>query len=242
MQQSGSGWYIGIDVGKICHIMIGRKAGNRRIVCYIGKIRLQDGDLLTQAIEIMNRFGFSRTVIDAGPDISLPSGLQQKFGHTFVNPCVYVRPKAKELSWFDFDEDTGVVTASRTKALDNYVATLNKGLWQFPRCDLAKKEMIEHMKQMVRVEQVDEHGDKTATWETATTSNHFFHAGFYLHCAMEMDESDANQSLIGLPLGITSARIGGNREITTNKGFRASSDANSAEISALAGMLGRMRR
>ena len=202
----GTGWYIGMDVGKICHFMVGKRIGPKRIVAFCGKIRLTEGDLKKQAIEIANLYGFIRFVIDAGPDVSLPAGLQTHFGISYVNPCVYVKPKKGEMTWYTYKDDTGVVNASRTKAFDHYVETINKGKWVYPRSDIMK-EVRAHMGEMVRVETADEEGELTATWESASTSTHFFHAGFYLHLAMEMDEEGEGAALHS-PVGVSGVRIG----------------------------------
>lgn len=235
----GEGWCIGIDVGKVCHIMIGKRIGGRRIVANIGKIRLSAGPLLPQICEIVDKFKFSRIVIDAGPDVSLPAGLQDKYGHQYVNPCVYVKAKKSEMTWYVLNEETGVVNASRTKALDNYVETINKGKWQFPRCQVMK-EVRAHMQQMVRVEQADDEGEMVAVWETSSITNHFFHAGFYLHCAMEMDDAGAGSGIPIAPTDIHGIRVGGAKiELKKTMAQRGMS-SDSSMANGLASMLGRI--
>lgn len=234
----GEGWCLGIDVGKVCHIVVSKRAGGRRVVAWIGKVRLTAGPLLPQIQEIADKYTFSRIVIDAGPDVSLPAGLQGKYGHQFVNPCVYVKPKKGEMTWYVLKQETGVVNASRTRALDNFVDTVNKGKWQWPKCALMK-EAREHMQQMVRVEQADDEGEIEAVWETASTTNHFFHAAFYAHCAMEMDEEGAGSSLYVVPLDIHGVTMGGN-VIQTKKTMAQKGMSGESVGDSMAVMLGRL--
>lgn len=232
----GKGWYIGIDVGKVCHIVVGRKINGKKHVVWFGKLRISEGSLITQIAALVERFNFERIVIDHGPDVSIPAGLQDKFGSDVVHPCVYVKGRKDRPDWLDLKDDTGFVNVARTRGIDACVQSINAGKWIFPRTE-KMEEVRKHLQQMVRIEKDDDNeGDMVAVWEKATDSDHYFHAIVYLNTAMEMDEGAYSTGVTIAPTSILGVSVGA--------GYLESIRRNapqSSQHSELAGMFGRMR-
>lgn len=233
--ENGNGWYIGIDVGKICHITVGRKMNRKRHVVWFGKVRVSDGDLTQQIAAIMDRFGFARTVVDHGPEITVPDGLQKRFGKDVVHPCVYIKGRKDNPIWYDLKSEadqTGYVNVTRTKGIDSFVQSVNSGGWIFP--NVQEMETVrKHLQQMVRVESMNEDGEMEARWTKATDADHYFHSLVYLHTAMELDETEFNAANFFAPTNIAGIHVGPiatpNRSIISGTG-----------TSSLAQMFGRM--
>jgi hypothetical protein len=228
----GENCCVGIDVGKFVHIFVGKRMGGKTHVIAVYKLRFADGDMLGQVCEILDRYRFSLCVIDAGPDISLPQSLVDKYGSQ-VLPCVYTKGNKSQLSFWEIKDDRddfSIVNAARTKAFDHMVKQVNNGKFQFMGVEESlKTEICEHFQQMARKEDYNEEGEKVAKWVKLSDMDHFFHALFYTHLALEIENNDLSAAESVMPLSVMGARIGAGRiEVTTDVsralrmyGFRA---------------------
>lgn len=203
---------VGIDVGKSVHIFVGKRIGAKTHVAAAYKLRFSDGSMLTQVCDILDRYNFSRCVIDAGPDISLPQSLTEKYGDR-VLPCVYVKGSKTQISIYEIKENSeefDTVNAARTKLFDHLVKQVNNGKFEFMRVEESlKTEICEHFQQIARKEDYDEEGEKVAKWVKLSEMDHFFHALAYLHLANEIENTGFSASESVLPIGVVGARIGG---------------------------------
>jgi hypothetical protein len=238
-QEDGNNYYIGLDVGKVCHYIVGKKINGKKTVVGLGKLRITDGPLTEQAIKVFKRYGFIRGVIDSMPDISIPAALQDEFGHMFAHPAVYVKGKKQEVEWFKLLDETGFVNLSRTKCIDSLVQSVNRRKWIFPRIP-EMKEVRKHLQQMVRIERPDDEGEITATWVKSTDHDHYFHALIYLNAAMEMDNDNMSAADMVAPMGITGVIMGQTGQVAKMR-ENPKSIGLSSESHALAGLFGRIR-
>lgn len=208
----GEGFSVGIDVGKYCHIFIGRKLNGRRRIVGKFKLGFADGDVYDDLCDILDRFGFSLCTIDAGPDISLPKRLQEKYGTDRVHHCYYVAGKKASSDLYELDEDTGAVNAARTRLFDHMVKIVNKRGYQFCKMDqVEEKEVREHFSQMARKEEFNDEGEKIHKWVKLSENDHFFHALAYLHLSMEIYEGEYVASDGVVPFGAVGVSIGGHK-------------------------------
>ena len=206
---------VGIDVGKSVHVFVGKRMGEKNHILAAYKIRFADGDMFGQVCEILDRYNFQLCVIDAGPDISLPNMLIEKYGNARVLPCVYTKGTKNNLNFYEIKErpedsdEKDHVNAVRTKAFDHMVKAINGGKYQFMQVEEGlKKEICEHFQQMARKEEYDEEGEKVMKWVKLSDMDHFFHSLFYTHLALEI--VDTSYSVIDslAPLGIMGASVG----------------------------------
>ncbi len=195
---SGKGFYVGIDVGKVVYVMVGKRIDGVLHVVSAEKLSFAEGDMAGQINALFARYGFSGAVIDAAPDISLPNMLIAEHGNT-VMPCVYTKGTKFSLSLFDIKEtdDGDVINAPRTRLFDALVADINKSKIQFMRApEPLKDEIRSHFQQMVRKEEYNEDGDKTAKWVKLSDADHFLHALAYLYLAIEVEGLYTKQNMV----------------------------------------------
>lgn len=214
---------IGIDVGKNVHIFIGKKVGGKYKIVAIFKLRFSDSNMFGQVCELIEEYKATQIVIDAGPDISLPQMLQEKYGAQMVLPCFYTKGRKSELSWYEVkensDENKTYVNASRTKAFDHMVKQVNGSKYEFPKLpDEEKKEVREHFQQIARKEEFDDEGEKVAKWVKLSEMDHYFHAMFYCHLAMTISDIGYTALDQAAPFGVVGAAIGaaGAKQVTTD--------------------------
>lgn len=207
----GDGWCVGIDVGKYCHLFVGKKINGRRRIVYYSKLSFVNGDVFNDVCDVLDKFGFSICTIDAGPDISLPKRLQDKYGYDRVHHCYYVKGKNASSDLYEYDEETGAVNAARTRTFDHLVKIVNKRGYQFPEMpDADKKEIREHFGQMARKEEYNDEGEKVHRWVKLSDMDHYLHALAYTHLSMEFYDGEYIAVEGAVPIGgIIGAPIGG---------------------------------
>lgn len=185
-QTAGDGMYMGVDVGKTCHVMIGKPmpGGKVDVVACI-RVRAKDGPLFDQLKAIYEAFGCWRAVIDAGPDYTLGKALHDEFGEYF-HQCIYIKGSEKDLTYMRHDEDTNVISVLRTKGFDALVKELNSGKWSFCKGE-EEEEVLEHFKGMKRVEEINDVGERVSKWAKVNNFDHFLHSAMYLKTAIDFD-------------------------------------------------------
>lgn len=197
------GCCVGVDVGKVCYLVIGKKIGSIYHVNKLVRLKLLDGDLLPQFQKLFGDFRLRRMVIDAGPDFSLVKSLQDKYGDV-VNPCVYVKDDFRITNYYtvsEVEKTKNVVNAQRTKGFDSLVESANAEKFIYPLSSEAT-EFREHMNGMVRVEVINEEGELEATW-VKKGADHYLHALFYFKLACDIEGAGDNSGVIAAPYGVT---------------------------------------
>lgn len=206
----GSGFVMGVDVGKTVHVTVGRREGRTFKIVWYGKIKHDDENVLNWIIGKYLDFGCHRMVIDSAPDVTLWKNLIYKFGDE-VNPCVYSKDNAKKSQYFELKEEPSakMVVAMRTRGIDRLVEYINNGKTEFPRLsDLDDSvTFLQQLQGMKRVSQYSESGDMTSSW-VKTGPDHYFHSTFYCLLASDIDgdEYDIPENLAA-PTGVVGATI-----------------------------------
>ena len=174
--------FIGIDMGKVCHITIGRAEG-------IGKVKT----VLMEAVkveELEARFKYYSTLfpivggfIDRLPLIT-ESNKIRNISEFKVMPMQYGRgsggmivvPKNDEYGQLDY------VEAHRTLHLDKFANAIRSGYVTFAGYGTQKETIISHLRAMVRVFEEDKDGvEKLPVWKKKDKQDHYFHSLAYMY-------------------------------------------------------------
>lgn len=174
--------FIGIDMGKVCHITIGRAEG-------IGKVKT----VLMEAVkveELETRFKYYSTLfpivggfIDRLPLIT-ESNKIRNISEFKVMPMQYGRgsggmivvPKNDEYGQLDY------VEAHRTLHLDKFANAIRSGYITFAGYGTQKETIISHLRAMVRVFEEDKDGvEKLPVWKKKDKQDHYFHSLAYMY-------------------------------------------------------------
>lgn len=222
-QMSGSGYYIGIDVGNKLHVVIGKPVDGK--VHVVRKLKVQSTDdqsVKDQLAEIYKTYGCMRGVIDIQPEYDLGLELRKLLGEYF-HQCHYVKGRAQDVGHLKVDEDSGVISCARTRSFDQLARKVNKGGYLFP-ADGEEEEMCTHAQGMKRVDEEDEEGKRVAIWQKVGTGNdHSLHALNYLDMAIILDdpEQTGEETAAMLP-DIKGVKIGaGNKPSELDASVRA---------------------
>jgi hypothetical protein len=198
---AADGCVLGMDVGKTCHIMVGKRINSARMEIIHAETVRQDiskgeNAVVLRVSELLENFGCSRAVIDAGPDFSIAlaaidAGL---FGQVYAN--YYTRNAPSELSNLRVDPVDQILKSYRTGTLDHMVKAINTGRVYFCRSE-EKETITNHLRALKRVSKPGASGEDVAQW-ISTDADHYGHALNYLMIA---DELNAN-SLAGNVIGV----------------------------------------
>lgn len=182
---AGSGFILGMDVGKVCHLVIGRRDKHYLDVVHAERIKQDDDDaIFKRVVELLRMYGVSKAVVDAGPDFTTALKL---IGHGYLNQvfaCYYVRSTRASLANVDVKEVEQVINANRTGTIDELAKTVNKGQMRFARME-EMSVIASHLSNVKRIETENGRGERVASW-VKTGDDHYAHALNYLHMADSM--------------------------------------------------------
>ena len=201
------GSVIGSDVGKISHMLVGRRNGNYLDIIWAERIKQDgEGNLVKTWKERMAQYGAWRTVVDAGPDITSPKQLIAESAYHQAWACYFTKGSKKALEDYTEDEATQIVSAARTRIIDETVKMLNSGeirlLGNHPEMNTIKK----HFKTMKRVDRISETtGEKIEHWTSTSTENHYFFSLVYLVIADSMVQDGV--SAIPIPVSAMMRKV-----------------------------------
>lgn len=212
-QESGSATCIGIDVGKTCHLLVGRKMKGQLAILRMIRIRISsERSLFDQIKEVCRQYQAACICIDAGPDFSLVRDMKAEFGAKLF-PVVYVSDQPKIPNYFEIstqEKTKDTISAQRTKGFDSLVEEFNLGHISLPR-SAEMEEFKAHLKGMKRIEHEDKDGNIVATW-VKDGEDHYFHSLFYLMLACDVLNEGINGDVIPAPAAITGIIIGGGQQ------------------------------
>lgn len=197
------GCCVGVDVGKTCYLVIGKKVGAIYNVHKLVRLKILDGLLFPQFVKLFGDFRLRRMVIDAGPDFELVKALQNKYG-SVVNPCVYVKDDLRITDYYTISEvekTKDVINAQRTKGFDSLVEAANGSKFLYPMSS-EKEEFLQHLGGMVRVETINEEGELEATW-VKKGADHYLHALFYFKLACDIEGAGLSSGVVAAPFEIS---------------------------------------
>jgi NAD-dependent SIR2 family protein deacetylase len=154
--------FMGVDQGDNLHVVIGKrhqkKAGEIiHIGEYAGNRRGGDYSNWTQLDELMTRFKVSRCVVDALPETKAARAFAERFpGRVFI--CFFQERQKGSYQW---NEQTMMVKANRTEAMDASHRELSDGNVVLPRQSEILEEFAKHCHHTAkRLEEDEETGEQ----------------------------------------------------------------------------------
>lgn len=192
---------LGVDVGKLSHVAIGRKVGQVLEIVWLETVRQDENNATGRTlVDRYQQYRCLSGVIDAAPDISTPRWVAGQLPYGQVWGCYFIRGRGKsDLRSWAVDEREGVVKVSRTRALDEFVEKMNKGLIRLPIGLVDENEVRSHLQRLKRVINYDTAGEESAQWIASDPENHWLFAVFYAWLASEM----ISESGVGVPVGLS---------------------------------------
>lgn len=207
-----SGCVMGVDVGKVSHLVVGKKVDGKFSVVWIERV-LQDGEGSLQRTirERMGQFGVSRLVIDSQPDLSVPREL---IGGTWAGRVLAsyfvtgAGPRSVDL--LTVDEKDGVVKINRTRMIDELVRELNNGDVRLLESHADGEMFIRHLMQLRRIEEAGLEGVNKARWISVSDSDHYFFALLYAFAAahsLDVDGGYASRESLDMARLISKVKL-----------------------------------
>lgn len=177
----GGDLWIGIDVGQICHITIGRGANKDKIdIISIYPIRIDE--LVKHCKELCEKYNFRGGCIDRHPYEPTAREIFQETKGVIV-PVEYRGLKDVVAVENEYKEVTHV-QVNRTTFLDNFATRIRKKTCSISGYGHHKQVFIEHLRDMVR----EETPEKEAKWTKLNGNDHFFHSGAFMMIAPQVRE------------------------------------------------------
>lgn len=212
---------LGIDVGKVSHLIALHPTGGKLEVLFAERIRqgttaddpdkakLADDQLTATALLRAKQFGALRGVIDAAPDVTVPARvIDRSYYHQFW--ASYFVRTIKDTKNFSLDEVKQIVNIARTKMIDSLVKDINGGKIILPAGHPETEVIKNHLQNWKRVSRMsDTTGERVEAW-VATGEDHYAMALLYAYTANLMAREGA-ASVIALPTNamIQKVRVGG---------------------------------
>lgn len=197
-EHAASQTIMGIDIGKVSWVIIGKKVDKKIIILYAEKIRqTSDGHLLKRVLELAKFYGVVKGVMDAAPDFTTSSAFVSSswMGRFYAN--YYVRNKTtSSLSHIAIDEEEGIVKTARSVSFDLLVKLVNSGRCEFPRTK-ETNVLKKHLRNIKRVKGANSMGDETINW-VSIGDDHYAHALNYLNIAATLLGVKSTSTVVGV--------------------------------------------
>ena len=208
---SGGSYFLGIDVGKICWLTIGKKVKGRMFILETRSIRNEVdsrgvSSIVRTVLDFDTKYDFDGIIVDGMPDLTLSATIVA-LRPDVAYMCRYVE-RAPEVGAFNLFKPTGEVVTFRTEAFNLLAVALNSDMvkiLQNPEVDVVKL----HLGNFVKVVE-----DGVSRW-VKTGEDHFAHSMLYMMMAANA-LGNSFKALDGntvLSDGIICVNIGG----TTNR-------------------------
>lgn len=204
--EGASGCVMGVDVGVVSHIVIGKPVGNSLKILWLERVR-QDGENTLQLVveERMKQYGVLRVVVDAQPDISVPRALVANAWMGQVLAAYFVTgagPRTLDLCSVDVEE--GVIKIARTRAFDEMVREINSNgvglLKEHYELDL----FLQHLGRLRKVTGEGIDGQDRSRWISTSDEDHYALAMLYMFIAAKSLEE---QNLFVMPPEVLSGKM-----------------------------------
>jgi len=173
--------FMGIDIGRIKHFVVGSANGVFKIGTCESKEELES---------VIEQYDPQVVVIDAGPETTWAEEIKNKYiGKVYL--CRYRRDKNRgDLLLWGGDKGTredikdyGIVWADRTRIIDRVVNEMIRGniLYGLRKEDLEK--YIKHWESMRKIIERDASGMARYIWQSTNGVDHYCHATIYYYIA-----------------------------------------------------------
>lgn len=213
----GSGYYLGCDVGRQSHIVIGKPRTNHGVrkleVHYMERFRTtKDKTLDERIIDLIKLYGVKCAVIDSQPDFTVINKVARKHpSRTFGCEYQETRPanmtttkQSDQLSNIYANADDHIVKAYRTGTLNALMKVHNNGGIVYPvRSTQAATDetdmAAENFKNLKKVRMPDKYGDVKEAYKKLDGNDHYVHALNYLNMAIEIKGEMSKSEVTGAP-------------------------------------------
>lgn len=171
---------IGIDVGRTCHLVLGRIKGNvahpvRWMVC-------RDSDLEETVKTLFSQYNIVCGSVDRFPYTPTAHNLSRQTNKVIL-PVQYRGTQVIQLINDEFDQ-LSHASADRTHIIDAVTGLVRRGEMRMSGYGAHKQTIIAHLQDMVRIEVEG----KPATWTKLTGNDHFLHALAFMQAAITLHQ------------------------------------------------------
>jgi len=174
--------YIGIDLGKVSHIVIGVATPTGIQVVYYGTIDvkdLADNKLSTALLRIIRQVRAVKVVCDAMPNHETALQLVAEGQPLQCWGAYYTNGTKTSLDIYNFKDNQGILNIARTPAFDQLARAFNSGVIKLCRSSEAKidTDFNNHLLAMKKIREVN---SKEFKWIN-TGADHYAHALGYMY-------------------------------------------------------------
>jgi len=168
------GVFIGADLGKISHVVIGVDAEKRGLrVIWSGTVDVREIDGISLGawlVELFGKLNSLRIVVDAAPNYETALQLVASLPRNKAYGAYYSGANARNIDIYNFNDNTGIVTIDRTASFDDLAEAINGCKITFPSSGC----MTDHLLAMRKA--------PTGGWINVGP-DHYAHALNYMYCA-----------------------------------------------------------
>lgn len=172
---------IGLDVGKVCHLVVLMVSGDMEHVVWAEALPNTIAHPATE--EVVKRFEFFncvKLVTDAGPDITLVNQLVDSKPLGQISACQYVR-SVPGLDMIAESDEGRIIKAERTSTLADTMKKHNSGKINYPVKLI--DDIFAHMSTLKKIAKRDVSGDSVERFESTNGEDHYAHALNYARIA-----------------------------------------------------------
>ena len=177
---SVKGTAMGVDIGKISHVVIAQKNGKKTKIIYVGQLPTSAD--FSELTDLATRFNVKSCVIDLRPYENSVRGWQIRHKGSIKIFAAEYKDKQRTLS--KVDDQSGTYSIGRTEIMDRTHTLIKSGTLSIPRKCEAIKEFSKQCCATAKVLEVNERtGDKMYRYR-ALGDEHYRHCLNYLHFAL----------------------------------------------------------
>lgn len=179
---------MGIDVGKVLHVVIGCKIAPKRF----GILRVVELSTFSEVHDIARKYNIKSCVIDALPETRTVRSFQgSELYEIFL--CYY---KESQATGPAFNLNTGIVQVNRTEICDQtHHLMTESGKCQLPRYNQGLEEYVKQMASMFKREEVHEKTGQRVFRYHSRGPDHYRHATNYFYLAAQRVGEIRDQSI-----------------------------------------------
>lgn len=185
MDHNGEPHFIGIDMGKVCHVTIGKAVSLSKIeIVLMETVKVEE---LSARIDFYySMFPIRGGFIDRLPLITESNRVRDNSNFEIM-PMQYGRNSGGAMLISKKDEygHLDYVEAHRTLHLDKFANMIRSGYIRIGGYGTQKETIISHLRAMVRIFEEDKEGvEKVPVWKKKDRNDHYFHSMAYMNQAV----------------------------------------------------------
>ena len=175
--------WVGIDVGEICHVVIGSGPGYENIDI-VQMYQVKASELVSHVEDLCKKYNIRGGCIDRHPYTPTSNDVRD-ISQGRIVPTEYRGQKSLNLVMYvDDPEKVEHAQVNRTIFLDNFASRIKKRKMKISGYGQYRTVFREHLRDMVR----SETPEKEATWEKLQGIDHFFHAAAFMLQSPELSD------------------------------------------------------